>query len=284
VYSAVGIAIAAVARPKPFWRSFRWSLLMWVLFTLAFAEEPRSLLRVGSWPSDEWLRNRGRRSLRVVSLNCAGGDPAAAAEVAELRPDITLLQESPNSRELAALAKKLYGDRAVAVPGPDGSILAPGPVEILPIPPATGDFVAAIVRMPNGSECTVVSLRLIPPTLRFDYWNPGCWSEYAENLRMRRAQLAAISHWIQVRRRGALIVGGDFNAGPTPTLAGVLPRDLQDTFRAAGAGWGHTAVNDYPLVRIDQIWVSKEFRVERAYVRKTQNSDHRMAIADLTIN
>jgi hypothetical protein len=51
---------------------------MWFLFLLIFADEPRSVLRALMPLSDE----DEARSLRVVSLNCGGGDPAAAGEVA----------------------------------------------------------------------------------------------------------------------------------------------------------------------------------------------------------
>lgn len=281
VYAIGGLGIAALGRPKPFWKGWRWPLLFWTCFVLAFSEEPYSLLRMGSWPSADWTSKRHVSALRIVTLNCAGGLPEAAAEVSHLEPDIVLLQESPGKAELEKLAKQLFGDKGRVVRGPDASILAREPLTSLDLPKATGDFVAARTSLPDGAPCLVVSLRLTPPVLRFDYWNPACWSEYADNLRTRRDELSSIVRFVSAHRgNAALVMGGDFNAGPTPGLARVMPQDLTDAFKAAGAGWGHTAVNDYPLVRIDQIWVSPQMDIQRSYARKTVNSDHRMFVAD----
>jgi endonuclease/exonuclease/phosphatase (EEP) superfamily protein YafD len=80
------------------------------------------------------------------------------------------------------------------------------------------------------------------------------------------------------------IVAGDFNAQPGSYGLTAMPDRLRDSFYEAGSGWCHTAVNDYPLARIDQIWISPEIVAFQSKVQKTVNSDHRMVICDLAIS
>jgi vancomycin resistance protein VanJ len=284
-YAVGGLAIAVAGRPKPFWKAFRWPLVGWLFFVLAFSDEAQSLLRVGSWPTSNWKAARAQgRALRVVSLNCAGGDPLAAAEVGRFDPDIVLFQESPSREEVEAVARKLYGSAGSAVWGPDGSIIARGSLVPSKLPKKTADFVGAIYRAKSGQEVYVVSLRLTPPVLRFDYWNPECWSDYAANLRLRREELRSIVQFAEQNRGGRpLLMGGDFNAGPTPQLASVMPKDAHDSFARAGRGWPYTAVNEWPLVRIDQIWTSESLPPEAVFAQQTVNSDHRMVVCDFVM-
>jgi hypothetical protein len=122
--------------------------LLWLCITFLFVDEwraARNLLHAAQAP-------RANR-LRVVSLNCAGGSAVAAGEVAAYRPDVVLLQESPGRPEVEALARRLYGSPANAVSGPDGSLMAAGMVE--PLPLARKDrmhFVAARVRLPAAKR------------------------------------------------------------------------------------------------------------------------------------
>jgi hypothetical protein len=284
-YAVGGIGIAAAGRPRPFSRTVRWPFLAWFLFVLAFSDETHSLLRIGSWPTERWrTAHREGRALRVISLNCAGGDPLAAAETGRFDPDIVLFQESPSREEVETVARKLFGTNAGVVWGPDGSIIARGRLEALGLPKRTGDFVAATYQTPNGGQVLVVSLRLTPPVLRFDYWNPECWSDYAANLRSSQNELQQISAFVATQRGDRpIVMGGDFNAGPTPQLAWVMPKGVRDTFTAAGRGWPYTAVNEWPLVRIDQIWASDSLEADAVFAQQTVNSDHRMVICDILL-
>ncbi|MDQ2985893.1 MAG: endonuclease/exonuclease/phosphatase family protein, partial [Armatimonadota bacterium] len=104
---------------------------------------------------------------------------------------------------------------------------------------------------------------------------------YAENKRARRKELQAIADFVLAEAKGATIIfGGDFNIPPDHTVTDSLQPDLSDSFKASGRGWGATAVNDYPMVRIDQIWTSKHLEPVMVSSKKTRHSDHRMVIAD----
>ncbi len=228
--------------------------VLWLAFLLAFADGPMSLAR-GCLPAPE----RGNQ-LRVVSLNCAGNS-AAAGEVRPMDPDIVLLQESPSADTLDALAREMYGSSANLVRGYDASILARGLVEAVQVPPEhRGNFVHARVEF-DGTMINVISLRLLPCPIRFDFWSPDCWRYYRSNREMRRQQLARIVAYVKTLSVDEpLIVGGDFNCPPGD--AAILLREprLQDAFLIAGRGWGATIIDlaGWPLIRIDQIWTSRD--------------------------
>ena len=106
-----GIALAAAA--VPLMRS-RWPIaivLLWAITVAIGADERRSIVRGLFKPSeirrDEAPEDAGARRLRIVSLNCGGREENAEAlrETAALSPDIVLVQEAPNSREMAAFVR-----------------------------------------------------------------------------------------------------------------------------------------------------------------------------------
>ncbi|HNS32222.1 MAG TPA: hypothetical protein PKN36_04520 [bacterium] len=46
-------------------------------------------------------------------------------------------------------------------------------------------------------------------------------------------------------------------------------------------GVGNTILNDIPLLRIDQIWVSMNFRTLQSFAVKSSISDHKMVVSDI---
>lgn len=223
--------------------------------------------------------------MRVVSLNCAGGLPEVAAEVAAYEPDIVLLQESPGRRDVERLAAWLFGADAGMLAGPDGSILARGRLTPKPLSPLLRTtFVQARVRLTSGIEAEVISLRLAPAIVREDLWSPECWREQTANRQVRREQLRAVAGQIAaLPRETPLIVGGDFNAPAGDAVFRLLQPRLRDAFREGGTGWGNTIMNDLPVHRIDQVWISPAFRATAVVARKTRHSDHRLVVCDLWV-
>ncbi|MCH8998718.1 MAG: endonuclease/exonuclease/phosphatase family protein, partial [Proteobacteria bacterium] len=124
----------------------------------------------------------------------------------------------------------------------------------------------------------IVSLRMDPPVLRMDYWNPNCWRAYEEDRRQHKKELADIWATVEEHRSGwPLILGGDFNVVPTGTVTGLLEFGrLRDAWSVAGRGWYATMLNSVPIVRIDRIWASEELSPKLAKVKKSKYSDHRM--------
>jgi vancomycin resistance protein VanJ len=254
----------------------------WLLFIPLFAEEPASLIR-GLAQARYLLPVPAKPPglVRVVSLNCAGGDPAAAQEVIAYHPDIVLLQESPRAADVEAVARALFGASGTAIVGWDTAIVARAPLALTQPARASSYWVEARARLPDGREAELVSLRYVPPVLSLAFWSPESWREQAENRQARRRQAEQLRARMAALPDIPLIVGGDFNAPADDAVCRLLKPRLRDTFREAGCGWGSTGTNDYPLVRVDQVWASRPFRAVGVVARKTAHSDHRLVVCDL---
>lgn len=258
---------------------------LWLLYLTLFCEELRSLVRFRYISTGEWqsLRRQGK-ALRVVSLNCAGGSEQAADEVLKVQPDIVLLQESPSRQAVEQLAYKLFGKDAGVLWGIDASIMVRGTIVPVDLPsPLDSICVHGSVRLTSGLKADVVSLRLLPNLVRTDLWSPNCWQAYKENRQIRREQLRTVIQHLDktVSPDTPLIVGGDFNAPQGDAIFRLMKPRLHDSFAEGGIGWGNTMLNELPIVRIDQIWVSKHFRAVAVIAIKTLHSDHRMVVCDL---
>ena len=272
VWALAGIVLVAAARRHVRRRYSLTVALAWCVVGLVFADHPLCLLR--------FRGNQSEPSLRIVSLNCAGSR-LAVAEVAALRPDIVLIQESPGREPLAALARELFGKDGNVLVGVDASIVARGTIERFPVPDSVDLYaVHARVRLTDGRELEVISLRLEPPLVRIDLWSADCWRAQTANRQRRRKQLETILSAVSTsNNKLPLIVGGDFNAPPGDAVFQAL-KPL-DAFGQAGRGWGNTIINAAPFLRIDQIWLSSELQAVDVYNRKTRHSDHRMVACDI---
>ena len=259
---------------------------VWLVWILLVAEEPRSLARIGSWPSAEWLDAAKRgRALRVVSLNCAGGNAAAAAEAANYRPDIVVLQESPAQKDIENLGRRLFGSNCGVVRGVDTSVISRWPAEPVELPRKLRlCCVWARVRLPGGERLDCLSVRLTPPVFRLDAWRPECWRSYAADRRERRQQVRAIAECIGKRRRKLpIVVGGDMNAPGGDGALREFGSSLRDAFFEGGRGLCNTVLNDCPVLRFDQVWIGGRLRACAVMARKTRHSDHRLVICDLIL-
>ena len=249
----------------------------WILFVFLYADEGKSFHRM--------LLPEPAHDLRVVSLNCAGGSYAAAEEVKAQNPDIVFFQESCDKGQLQKLAKLFFGDEGTYISGPDASIVARGKLIRLETAKFINDFVAAEWTDVNGRKLNVVSLRLLPPTMRIDLFDKSAWNDFATNRSARRKEVLAISAELNRLNFRPDILGGDFNTPPDIDVLEPITIGMKDTFAKVGVGYGATCVNPYPcLVRIDQIHCSKNVTPTRARVVATQNSDHRMLVSDFTRN
>lgn len=143
----------------------------------------------------------------------------------------------------------------------------------------------ASVDLSAGLNIKIFSLRLLTPPVRFDFWSPLFWNEYMANRLAHRDEIKQVMAYSgSFSPQTNVILGGDLNAPAYDAVFRAFKPRLRDAFKDAGIGLGNTMTNDFPLVRIDHIWVSEHFRPVSVIVRKTQYSDHRMVIADLTMN
>lgn len=246
------------------------------------ADSPMSLVRQFTHALPPAQDRDKTRTLRVVTLNCASM-PDAVAEAERFDPDILLLQESPGQAALDRIARQFYGGEAGVLWGVDASIIARGSITPISVPPeSAGDFVHARIRLASGPVVEAVSLRLSPSPVRLDYWNPDCWKRYRQDRQTRCSELARlVRHLDSTDSATPVIIGGDFNAPLGDAIFRLLRPRFRDVFPQAGLGWGNTILNEWPFLRIDQIWVSRHLSPVAAIAHRTEHSDHRMVVADL---
>lgn len=273
------------------WRGFRRRyvaavLLLWLAYLLVFSEEPRSLVSGRRQPSPQWLAARARgAALRVVSLNCASVGRKATSEIAPLGPDLVMLQESPSRSDTEAIAAEFFGEAGGVAWDVDTVIIARGRVEQRAVPESLRGYVThASVQLESGLTLDVINLRLAPSFVSLDLWSPKVWRRQTDCRRRRCAQGQALADMIAaVRADTPLIVGGDFNAPAGEPLYDLLRPRLRDSFADGGVGWCNTITNEFPVLRIDQIWTSEHLRCDALVARRTQESDHRMVVCDLAV-
>jgi endonuclease/exonuclease/phosphatase family metal-dependent hydrolase len=111
--------------------------------------------------------------------------------------------------------------------------------------------------------------------------------DYRSDPRVRETQVTEMLAVLDTST-GPILVFGDMNAAPdAPELQPLLHR-LQDAWTAparsgpTGAAAGNTYPADAPRARDDYVLVSSEFRVLNATVPRTEASDHRPVVVDVS--
>ncbi len=263
----------------------RWEKRALVVAALLFAattvEQTRSLGRL-AWRTVGRSAPAPASRLRVATLNCDVASVAAAGEVRPLRPDIVLLQESPNAEALRRLANDLFGDEGSVVWSPDCAIVARGQLRQVATPHS--HFVQATLALSNGGEVEVVCLRLAPPVVRYDLWSPSAWREHAGLRKKHRQQALAIAESLAaVPSDRPIVLGGDCNAPAGDGALQVWSPRLNDAFDKAGVGWGNTVLNGFPVLRFDQLWSSPGLFPTEVRSARTEHSDHRLVVGDFEL-
>lgn len=240
----------------------------WLAFSIIHVEEPISLLR--SFSSHE----KGQPVLRVATVNCSGSFGAIIDALAE-SPDIVLIQESPAPSQWGNFLQDHTGYEIL--PGIDASVLVRGSIQSY----HQARFYTIGTAKVRNLVLGVGSLRLATSDPRIDLWNPACWRDQSA---LRKKQMIQISQaQNHLPNSVSLILGGDFNVPQGDRVFGTLKRQLQDSFSGAARGGCNTIPASFPLLRIDQIWTTRDLRPVNAYTRRSSHTDHRIYVADLEL-
>lgn len=235
----------------------------WLLFGLVVPEEGRALFGRGGAPG----------ALRVVSINCSSR-AAVVERLAEFKPDIVLMQESPRREELVRAVERLWQPAHLSW-GPEASIASRFDLETVGLTSAQQVHLhRARVLAPSG-PLEVVSLRLRPPIVRFDPWRPSYWADHRAARRERVDVMAELMHGFQ-----GDLVAGDFNA-PARDRVFRLMAPLRDAYGQAGHGWPNTVSDDLPLYRFDQVWLGPRLQATEVRTISVPGTDHRAVVCDL---
>ncbi|HCA48240.1 MAG TPA: hypothetical protein DEP45_13075 [Armatimonadetes bacterium] len=256
-----------------------------LLAALLVCEEPRFMLKSPADAAPVQAAAQRGKLLRVISLNCGGGNTLAVQEAFALDPDVILLQESPGTAILSGILPE--GWRQVG--GGDCWVLVRGKVTSTEHSRDLANRMHVALATPSRlappRPIAIISVHIVHPSLRPEIWRPSVWRE-AEAIRQARA--TRVETMLREGDRYGedlpVILGGDFNTGDHDSL--LLPLEqagFTDAFVATGSGCPNTIVSDFPLERIDYVWANERFAPLSARIVFTPHSDHRMVVAELAV-
>ncbi len=252
---------------------------------VVFSEETRGLYRevATSLQNRRGAEPEEAVPLRIVAVRCGGGE-VALRRAAESSPDILVVQEAPGKMVLEAVADQLYGVERSVTSGGTLAVLARGEaLAVLPDP--QGAALHVRLKRPDGFVCDVTVLDLPGCAPRRDMWRPAVWGELVQaRVETRRLVRTHLGENPINRAKVARIVCGGFGTPPGDDVFRPLENGgMVDTFSVAGVGWGNTFPSDYPLLRLDQIWVSPNLAPVKTSTRLNPDSDHRIVVSDVRL-
>jgi vancomycin resistance protein VanJ len=221
-----------------------------------------------------------------VRVNSRDYDRLAAAIAAD-QPDIVALQEL-RSVHMDELRSRLGAEYPYHVlHRSDGyhtvGLLSRFPIEAvtnLSEPPLNRALVLQL--RPNGRPLQVIVTHLTSPGL----FGPGR-SRHPRNIAARYArrdeEVSALLRLVHAADQPVLILC-DCNFTPTSQAYARLNAELNDSFAAAGWGFGNTYRDPWLKLRVarpDYIWYSDELRALTAFVGADGGSDHLPVVAHL---
>lgn len=261
---------------------------IWAMTVLLGADEARSVARWSGRKPEPGSAGKGdgRSVLRIATLNCnffhytPGADPSD--DLAEWEPDIVLLQE------VRPQHTRLIADRLFDGTGDHRTHRTNGIATRWEITREVRNLKfrdqQVTIRLPGGREIEVLNLHLASAATDLRLWERQCWRTHRDNRRRRGTELStALSLLDQTDEGRPAIVGGDFNTPPGDPILRLLKANFDDAFAEAGGGWGNTYQRRIPLLRIDQIHASRQFRPVACSAVTTRHSDHRFVIADFQL-
>lgn len=289
VWGAIGLTFSCTA-----FLVFRAPLALftsgvWAISILGLADETRSLGRIGK-PSPEPgtpLRHDGRNVIRVATINWSSSPNSSSADIERYQPDIIFIQEIPHPYRLRLLNDSLYQGKGDYRYDSDKrcGVVVRGEIEHQD----TGAIYRSqlvTAKLPSGRRVNLLNLHLQAASTDLRLWTRDCWRSHRHNRKLRRVELLLALDLLKTSSNTAnrpTIIAGDFNAPANDSVYRMLGDRFTDTFDASGTGWGNTYHRRLPILRLDHIYVSREFLPVRSTVVTIPESDHRMVVSDLIL-
>ena len=230
--------------------------------------------------------------LRIVSWNTHAGTKGAeqaVEELASLDPDIALMQEFAHGGNVgmieATKRSRHFQGYHVKYLGNGTAILSRFPFSQLPNGPLD-EWRGSVwrVQIAPGAEITCVNVHLLPVVIRTELIRGLSWRVLADAVSRTRHELESLRDTLDLyAKEGTVIMAGDFNLPPKYADLDIATANLKDCFSASGYGWGKTAPNPWPVIRVDMIFVPRDAEVFYAAAIPTRHSDHRMTVAEVSV-
>lgn len=267
--------IAALCRDL---RAVFWSAAAGGLCLLSVARPSYPLSRPHAPPN---------KTFRIVTWNIhdqLDSIPQILQQLRRLDPDIVCLQEANarRFRECWPGAKAVQAHSNLILTS--GDVLETHEIKTNLRGRQMRPFLAAKIRL-NGETIWVLNVHLysLQPAALIKQQSAARAKALADRTaEMRQLQAAEIVRWTQ-SRAGAVVIAGDFNTPPRGRLYKSLCRLATNCFAAAGKGFGWTFPADYPLLRIDHVWASRDIKPLRCWRVRTGASDHCPVVADVVL-
>jgi Endonuclease/Exonuclease/phosphatase family len=256
------------------------------LFTgVGLAEETHGIIRELAFASRGQSDNgTGKESpFRVISLNC-GGSELPLRRVANLKPDLLLLQQAPGEGAILDVANDLYGvDRSFVLHG--GSAILTRGIFLSTITVPETSTIHVRLQLTDGSIIDVTNLSLPRCAPHLSMWQPTAWGPLVEARQHNRRLVRTYLGENRITRSTmGRIIGGDFGTPPGDDVFRPLQSaGLLDSFAGRGVGWGNTDPPAYAVLRLDQIWISDNFAVQKASSPLIEGAPRRAAYAQLRL-
>lgn len=256
---------------------------IWLVAGIAFSEESHGIFRELVQSIDGRTAPEDERRLRVINLN-ANGKVESLQRALELKPDIVLVQDSPDEQLISKMVNDAFGVDRIYFVSSGQAIIGRGEL-LASLVEDNGAAIHARVKMPSELIIDFTSVDL-PPCLPSPYlWKLEIWKELTERrIQNRRLLRKALGENQITRLSTGRIVSGGFNTPPGDDVFRPLESNgLIDSFKKSGTGWGNTYPSDYAALRFDQIWASKNLKPYETFTRLSQDSDHRIVISDFIL-
>jgi vancomycin resistance protein VanJ len=241
--------------------------------------EWRPLLRSSGGPGD----------ITVVTWNIGGGYSSETELLRTLedhRPDLVFFQESPEGAD--AFGEKTRGDGFKEYryyDSGDCATLSRWPCEVLPSK-NVGPWSAPqmLVAEIEGRRVLLVNVRLMLPALILNPFDARSREKLWSDNRTRREQYPLLMDLIEAAQKehhiDHVILAGDFNTDASAKSLDVIRNRFTDIWKESGSGWGGTVTTQFPVARIDHIYV-RHFKPESVRVMQSTLSDHLPLVATL---
>ncbi|MCC2671864.1 MAG: Endonuclease/exonuclease/phosphatase [Armatimonadetes bacterium] len=244
------------------------------------------------------LTQPGEQRVRVLSYNikgALGGFDRISDQIAAVQPDVVVFSEARGWSDDSVIERQLQEQFRGwdSVIGGDVYIASRWPFvnsESQPLgkytthdPSLDRKKVRALVQAPFGRFQVVgVHFRtaVYGRTLIKEIRNVPRYMKHTGAV--RREQTDDLIAWT-TRMSEPVILAGDFNTPPAGSIYRSLTGPFGDAFAERGSGWGYTFPANRPLLRIDYIYHSRDWRVVRCKVGPEHGSDHRSVFAELAL-